>query len=601
MDNSIVPAHLAVKAMRDNGYKNAAYAIAELIDNSIQHGATIVELLCAEIEVPINLRTVTRVNQIGVLDNGQGMTKEVLRMALQFGNGTHLDPANQQGIGKFGMGLPSSSISQAKKVEVWTWQNGIENAYYSYLDIDKIITQEMNEVPEPLIKPIPDMWRIAGKAFSVSGTIVVWSNIDRCIWKTAQAIIENSEFLIGRMYRKFIHNGKVDIKMVSFRESNPSVYTRIQNAKPNDPIYLMEGTSCPEPFADKPMFDKWGDESFEIPFNIAYKGLIHVVFIRFTIAKIEAREGHNAGAKPHGKHAGKNIGVSVVRADRELDLDQAWVIQYDPRERWWGVEVEFPPALDEIFGVTNNKQFAINFSELGKIDLEELATGGKTFIQLREELEEEGDPKAFLIEIAQKINSQLSTIREVIKAQKQNEDRSNRTRHNDINTSAEQIATEATKERVEQGHTGTSDKQEKEPEALKKADIKKSFENEGISNASELVDWLFKNNLKYSFVDSDIEGTAFFSVKSKGGKILISLNTSHPAYHKLVEVLEQKTEGASQEELQSRLLNASEGLKLLLMAWARYEDEQPDGKLKNIAQESRQDWGRIARQFLKED
>ena len=91
---------------------------------------------------------------LGVLDNGKGMTKEVLRMALQFGNGTHLDPVNQQGIGKFGMGLPSSSISQAKKVEVWTWQNGIENAYYSYLDIDKIITQEMNEVPEPLIKQI---------------------------------------------------------------------------------------------------------------------------------------------------------------------------------------------------------------------------------------------------------------------------------------------------------------------------------------------------------------------------------------------------------------------------------------------------------------
>ena len=35
----IVPAHLAVKAMRDNGYKNAAYAVAELMDNSIQAGA----------------------------------------------------------------------------------------------------------------------------------------------------------------------------------------------------------------------------------------------------------------------------------------------------------------------------------------------------------------------------------------------------------------------------------------------------------------------------------------------------------------------------------------------------------------------------------
>ena len=44
--HDIVPVHLAVQAMRDNGYKNAAYAIAELMDNSIQAGATQVELLC---------------------------------------------------------------------------------------------------------------------------------------------------------------------------------------------------------------------------------------------------------------------------------------------------------------------------------------------------------------------------------------------------------------------------------------------------------------------------------------------------------------------------------------------------------------------------
>lgn len=44
-NHDIVPAHLVVKAMRDSGYKNAAYAIAELMDNSIQAGATKVELL----------------------------------------------------------------------------------------------------------------------------------------------------------------------------------------------------------------------------------------------------------------------------------------------------------------------------------------------------------------------------------------------------------------------------------------------------------------------------------------------------------------------------------------------------------------------------
>ncbi|MEH2162061.1 MAG: hypothetical protein V7K38_13710 [Nostoc sp.] len=33
--HDIVPTHLAVQAMRDNGYKNAAYAIAELMDTAL--------------------------------------------------------------------------------------------------------------------------------------------------------------------------------------------------------------------------------------------------------------------------------------------------------------------------------------------------------------------------------------------------------------------------------------------------------------------------------------------------------------------------------------------------------------------------------------
>ena len=36
LDGEIIPPELAVKAMRDSGYKNTAYALAELIDNSVQ-------------------------------------------------------------------------------------------------------------------------------------------------------------------------------------------------------------------------------------------------------------------------------------------------------------------------------------------------------------------------------------------------------------------------------------------------------------------------------------------------------------------------------------------------------------------------------------
>ncbi len=599
MDNSIVPAHLAVKAMRDNGYKNAAYAIAELMDNSIQHGATMVELLCSETSIQLTSRNVDRINQIAVLDNGSGMTSEVLRMALQFGNGTHLTSQHQKGIGKFGMGLPSSSISQAKTLEVWTWQDGIESAIYSHLDIDKIINQDMSEVPEPSSKQLPDIWKQVGKSFDKSGTLVVWSNIDRCIWKTASSIIDNSEFLVGRMYRKFLKDDQVKIRMVGFMESNPTQLKLNKFALPNDPIYLTDKTSCSEPFDEKAMFDKWGgDDGFELTYNIQYNGGNHEVKLRFTLAKKEAREGYNPGSRPHGKHAAKNIGVSIVRSNRELDLDQSWVISYDPVERWWGIEVEFPPALDEIFGVTNNKQFANNFTDMGKIGVEELLTDGMTVTSLKDLLEEEGDPKAFLVEIAQKIESSLSTIRKLLKAQTKNEERSSRSRYDDP-SSPEKKATDATEERKKDGYEGTSDQQEQdEDEDERKEEVEKALENEGVENASELTSLLFSNNLKYSFVEADIESQAFFTTKSRGGKILISLNTNHPAYQKLVEVLEQSTESADLEELQNRLSNASDGLKLLLMAWARYEDERPDGKLKSQTQDARQEWGRIARDFL---
>ena len=50
--------------------------------------------------------------------------------------------------------------------------------------------------------------------------------------------------------------------------------------------------------------------------------------------------------------------------------------------------------------------------------------------------------------------------------------------------------------------------------------------------------------------------------------------------------------------LRSHLIKAREALKLLFMAWARYEDEQPDGDMRSAAQQVRYDWGSIAKHFL---
>ncbi|MCT7973510.1 ATP-binding protein [Laspinema olomoucense] len=600
--HEIVPAHLVVQAMRDNGYKNAAYAIAELIDNSIQAEATEVELLCGEQQVLLEQRQRSRIEKIAVLDNGRGMNVKDLRVALQFGNGNYLEPEKHTGIGRFGMGLPSSSISQCLRVDVWSWQNGVGNAFYTYLDLNEIKNKKITEVPEPIAKEIPDIWHKIGKGFGQSGTLVVWSQIDRCIWKKGKTIIENSEFIIGRMYRKFLETKKVSIRMAAF-DLDTSKIIEEKRAFPNDPGYLMEKTSCPEPFHETAMFQEWVDkENSEMIFSINFQEEEHKVTVRFSYAKEEARQappGQQPGSLPHGKHAQKNIGVSIVRAGRELEMDQSLVINYDPVERWWGIEVEFPPSLDDLFGVTNNKQSARNFAELINVDIQSMLTDDQSITLFKEELKNEGDPRLPLIEVAERIQKTVKNLRNAIKQQTIGTRTQNK-RHQE--NSAVQVATARTKKRQEEGHQGQSDQDECLPIGEREQLLEQTFTEEGLTEkqAHELAASLVNDGLKYNIQEGKLDTPAFFSVRPQGGVIVVTLNTNHPAYKNLVEVLEQDVEGVDEETLRLRLSNSLEGLKLLLCAWARYEDEQPEQR-RPAAQQARADWGTIARDFLERE
>ena len=128
------------------------------------------------------------------------------------------------------------------------------------------------------------------------------------------------------------------------------------------------------------MFQTWGEED-EV-FEIDYDGAKHEVLVRMSWARSETvpEDLTDRGAKPYGKHAAKNVGVSIVREGRELDLDTGWTNSYDPTERWWGVEVEFPSTLDEIFGVTNNKQSATIFSHMAQFDWQSEASSGESLL-----------------------------------------------------------------------------------------------------------------------------------------------------------------------------------------------------------------------------
>src|SRR5207245_672835 len=99
-------------SIRETGYRSFAHTIAELVDNSLQAGATRVSISIGPKET----------GQISVTDNGSGMPHGALRTALQFGGSTRF--GDRSGAGRFGMGLPTSSITLAKRVDVFTWKAG---------------------------------------------------------------------------------------------------------------------------------------------------------------------------------------------------------------------------------------------------------------------------------------------------------------------------------------------------------------------------------------------------------------------------------------------------------------------------------------------
>lgn len=596
-----VPPWLAVKAMRDNGYKNTAYALAELIDNSYQAIESVratdntyvgqVDVVVVEGWEDVGQRKRRRPQQMAVVDNGCGMNAAVLRKALQFGNGGYLD--NRSGIGRFGMGLPNSTISQCLRADVYTWQKGVENALYSFLDLRMMEVGELVEVPEPTRQLIPKEWfaQVPMLSDSESGTIVIWSSLDRVNWRTAASTLDNTEQLIGRLYRKLIQAG-LQLNLVTISDSERAV----RKVRPNDPLYLMTGTSTPAPFDAKPMFRPYGQHATQT-FPVLFRGETHEVAVTLSYATDEARvrpDGKDAGGTAYGKHARTNEGISIVRADRELNLDTSWT-SVDPRERWWGAEVAFPAALDEVFGVTNNKQYATNFTQMTEYYQD--SQSDEDWQEIRREWEQDDDPRRHLVDICNSLFSSIQGMRSLLRIQTQGNRTPSQKRHDDV---VESTATAAFKERAEQGHSATRADDNPSP-AEKQATIETSLVNMKyrVEDARNIAEIAVSRDLRVIFVKQEEESPSFFRVAVEPGVTEVVFNTSHPAYDMLISTLDPASEDESPERLRERVTDASRALKLLLAAWARFEAEEKYGERRDRLVEIRQDWGRMAKSFLK--
>lgn len=141
-----------------------ATAIADLVDNSIEAGAT-------EISIFVRFDGVKSVVRIS--DNGRGMPPEIMKEAMRFGTRRDYGP---NALGKFGLGLKTASLSQCRKFTVASRSNhNTADICAMSWDMDhleksgewEVIQIQESALNANILKPL------RGR----TGTVVYWSHI----------------------------------------------------------------------------------------------------------------------------------------------------------------------------------------------------------------------------------------------------------------------------------------------------------------------------------------------------------------------------------------------------------------------------------------
>ena len=594
-DSLFIPGD-TLKAMRDSRYRNTAYALAELIDNSIDAKAKHVDIICYEEQEPVQVRVRWRLQQIAVLDDGHGMTRETLVQALRFG-GRQVGGIRR--IGKYGMGLPTASVSTSRRVDVWTWQTDIANPWHSYIDVDSIEQNAVDSVPAPDHQPIPD-WYIEHSTdpgfYKKQGTLIVWSNLDR-VTEKSETIFNRIEREIGKIYRHFIDDGDVIIYASSFREGMILPENQ-RTIRVNDPLYLMSESSTPVPWSSDPMFEPYGDivlyrwknhDGQEVPIEVKYSIVKQGALINTGYA--------NPGSSPHGQHARRNLGVSVVRERREVLLEDTFVraggASTNPMNRWWGCEISFNSGADDLFGIDHNKQMAAHFTQIAK----EIMNSDESDLNIMEELAD--DDETLYKMVVDIRNTRRNMLAEIERKLSKRRPASSGAVVKKVVEQAEIIAAEATKEAIQQGKdqkSQTDEVRDTMPAKEREEQLAEAYYNEGHSkeDAQELARKLVQDNQWYWFDYDQLDGYQMFRVRNQGGVLRVILNINHPL-HDFIGMFEEQAKA----DLSDPVRKAGLGLILLLISWARMEDQTESSEMRRNVQNISMEWGKHVEEFIR--
>ena len=194
-----------IEALRGLGY-NTATALADIIDNSIAADAE---------NIWITFDWHGEKSKITILDDGVGMSKAELDIAMRLGEKNPLSNRAENDLGRFGLGLKTAAFSQCRRLTVATI--GSDGWDCLRWDLDDLGVDG-------------NSWYLHEGAhsdsgdFSVklkeqkSGTMVLWENLDRIITKGYQAqdfldLCDHVEKHLAMVFHRYLERKKTKINI----------------------------------------------------------------------------------------------------------------------------------------------------------------------------------------------------------------------------------------------------------------------------------------------------------------------------------------------------------------------------------------------------
>ena len=367
----LVFADAFIRGMREIGYKNPAWAIAELIDNSFQAGADTVDIRMKDVDWKMER---SKPSQVAVIDNGIGMLSRMISHAVRWG-GTDREN-DRQGFGRYGYGLPSAAVSMAKRYSVYSKTEG-KKWYVVHVDLEALGSAAGDEDAidkslQPALAELPAWLKTASAKLDVSalksGTIVVLEDLDRLGtrggWISGKSLKVKLLQHFGVIYRHTLHNKKVIVAG--------------DGTEIIDPLFLLPSAR----YADETEVEAKPVKAAAFEAEGAQgKG---VVRIRASVLppNFQLDDPKEYGKK--GATLGRRWGIMkdyngilVCRNGRQIDVvspDWTKFQNYDANIK---IEIDFDPALDEFFGLTTSKQqIVIDESMWEKLKQKGKSSGG---------------------------------------------------------------------------------------------------------------------------------------------------------------------------------------------------------------------------------